>query len=70
MEITQVIMGKLIIWELGIGPQASGDRARIVEYEHRLEFDRNYHLAVPSGTVAQAAQQQEFEALQLRRQRK
>ena len=41
-----------------------------VEYEHRLEFDRNYHLAVPSGTVAQAAQQQEFEALQLRRQRK
>ncbi len=56
--------GKGILrWDVDVPANAAGSKARLVEYEYKVEFDRSMHLAAPAG----AQQQEEFKDLQLQR---
>jgi len=52
----------ILRWDLEVAADASGEDARLVEYEYQLEYDRNLMLRTP-GAEANPAMQQEFEQL-------
>ena len=56
----------ILRWEVDVPPGAAGARARIVEYDYKLAFDRNFSLQMPGGTRERELQK-EFEDLQMRR---
>ncbi len=56
----------ILRWDLEVAANASGDKARSVEYSYQLEFDRNKSLGAPSESNA-PAMREEFEALQQQR---
>jgi len=57
----------ILRWELDVGPHASGEKARIVNFGYRLEYDRNLMLTTPASGGIQ--RQQEFQELQMKRNR-
>ena len=57
----------ILRWDIETPASATGEDARLVEYAYTVEYDRNYRLASPSGTLQE---QQEFEQLQQKRLRR
>ena len=51
----------ILRWEIDVPANATGEDAKLIEYSYSVEYDRNYQLASPSGTLQE---QQEFEQLQ------
>ena len=51
----------ILRWDIETDGNATGEDARLIEYSYSVEYDRNYRLASPSGTVRE---QQEFEQQQ------
>jgi len=51
----------ILRWEIETPANATGENARLIEYSYSVEYDRNYQLASPTGTLQE---QQEFEQLQ------
>ncbi|MDH3585316.1 MAG: DUF4139 domain-containing protein, partial [Phycisphaerae bacterium] len=52
----------ILRWDITVPAAASGEKARMVEYGYRIEFDRNFHLRNPTGSNAEQ-QQREYEDL-------
>jgi hypothetical protein len=57
----------LLRWDVEVPANASGESARLVEYEYTIEYDRKYVVAVPD---AKQRMQEEFERLQRERQKR
>jgi len=51
----------ILRWDVEVPGGATGENARFVTYQYRIEHDRNFGLALPGGTPQQ---QTEFEQLQ------
>lgn len=49
----------ILRWEIQVPAKASGASARMVEYEFKMEFDRNMHVTEPSAQQVEQ-QKQEF----------
>ncbi len=54
----------ILRWDVGLEAEASGEKAFSLEYDYRLEFDRNYQLSTPSQI---GELQEEFERFQKER---
>jgi uncharacterized protein (TIGR02231 family) len=52
----------ILRWDLEVAADASGEDARLVEFEYQVEFDRNLSLRSP-GADADPAAQREFEQM-------
>ena len=52
----------ILRWEVDVSARAAGEKARILEYSYKLEFDRNMHLAAP-GSEQMRLMKQEVEEL-------
>jgi len=53
----------ILRWDIQVPAGASGEKAHILEYGYKLEFDRNLGLATPAGTKLKE-NQAEFEQMQ------
>lgn len=60
----------LLRWDIEVPAAAMGEKARIVDYGFKLEFDRNFQLTAAGDGQKLQQQQQEFEELQRGRQKK
>ena len=58
----------ILRWEIEAPAKASGEKAKLVEFSYKLEFDRN--LYVVSARGADPLQMQEFKQLQMERNKK
>jgi len=58
----------ILRWEVTAAASASGEKARMIEYGYKVEYDRNFHLATNAGGQGQL--QEEFEKLERARQKR
>jgi hypothetical protein len=54
-------------WDIEVPANASGESARLVEYQFTIEYDRQYVVSLPK---AKQRLQEEFERLQRERQKR
>lgn len=59
----------MLRWEVEVPAASMGEKARLIEYGYKIEYDRNLHLTAATAKPEQQ-QQQEFEELQRGRQKK
>jgi uncharacterized protein (TIGR02231 family) len=51
----------ILRWDVEVGARSAGDKARLIEYSYKLEFDRNMAVTTPSAGVRA---KEEFEQMQ------
>jgi uncharacterized protein (TIGR02231 family) len=57
----------ILRWDIDVPANASGESARLVEYQYTIEYDRQYVVSLPQ---AKQRLQEEFERLQRERQKR
>lgn len=54
----------ILRWDVEVPAGATGEKAKVVEYGYKVEYDRNFAIAAASDGRVQQEQQKEFEELQ------
>jgi hypothetical protein len=57
----------ILRWDIDVPAEASGETARLVEYQYTIEYDRQYVVSLPES---KQRLQDEFERLQRERQKR
>ena len=53
----------ILIWEIDVPAKAADAKAKTVDYEYKMEFDRKMHIGLPSATVVESQKKQFRHAL-------